>query len=145
MRGYIILVALSAIIAAVTDILAPKEWRGYIRIAVGFLILSVLISPLAKIKNVEIFDVQNNFDASDIMIKDKVAEELAKNVAMDIEERAQAEFKTEVEATVELDVDSENRIKGVRKIVVRCVKVPVGLLERLKEVYGCESIEFRNK
>lgn len=145
MKEYIILVALSAIIAAVADILAPKEWRGYVRVAVGFLILAVLISPLAKMKNIEIFSVQENFEVSDMVIKDKVTQELTKNVERDIEERAQAEFKTKAEAAVELEVDGEHKIKGVKKIVIRCSKVPAGLKARLSEVYGCESIEFRNK
>lgn len=145
MRGYIILVAMSAIVAAVTDILAPKEWRAYVRIAVGFLILAVLISPLAKMKNIEIFNIENDFEVSDVAIKDRVTEELAKNVQRDIEERALSEFKTKVTATVFLDVDTEHKIKGVKKIVIESGKVPAGLSERLKEVYGCENIEFRNK
>lgn len=145
MREYIILVALSAIIAAVTDILAPKEWRGYVRLAVGFLILAVLISPIAKVKNVEILSVQDNFEANDMAVKDKVTEALIKNIEKDIEERAQAEFKAQVEASVLVDVDPEHRIKGVKNIVIKSEKVPVGLKERLCEVYGCESVEFRNK
>lgn len=145
MKEYIILVAMSAIVAAVTDILAPSKWRGYVRLAVGFLILAVLISPLTKLKNIEIFNVENSFEVSDVAIKDKVTEELTKNVEKDIEERILKEFKTEAVAKVSLDVDSEHKIKGVRNIVIKSSKVPVGLLERLKEVYGCESIEFRNK
>lgn len=145
MKEYIILVAISAIIAAVTDILAPKEWRGYVRIAVGFLILAVLISPLAKMKNIEIFSVQENFEVSDMVIKDKVTEELTKNVEKDIEERILSEFKTKAEAAVMLEVDGEHKIKGVKNIVIKSGKVPAGLKARLSEVYGCESIEFRNK
>ena len=145
MREYIILVAMSAIVAAVTDILAPKEWRGYVRIAVGFLILAVLISPLTKMKNIEIFNVENNFEVSDLAIKDKVTAELTKNVEKDIEERVLSEFKTRAEATVSLEVDGEHKIRGVKNIVIGSGKVPEGLAERLEEVYGCESIEFRNK
>jgi len=145
MREYIILVAMSAIVAAVTDILAPKEWRGYMRLAAGFLILAVLISPLTKLKNIEIFNMDENFEVSDVVIKDKVTEELTRNVEKDINERILEEFKTEATVTVLLDVNAEHKIKGVKKILIRCKKTPSGLLERLKEVYGCESIEFRNK
>lgn len=145
MREYIILVAMSAIVAAVTDILSPKEWRGYVRLAVGFLILAVLISPLTKMKNIEIFNVEEKFEVSDAAIKDRVSLELTQNIQKDIEERILTEFKTEAEAQVSLDMDSEHKIKGVKSIVIKSGKVPVGLLERLKEIYGCESIEFRNK
>lgn len=145
MKEYIILVAVSAIIAAATDILAPKEWRGYVRLAVGFLILAVMISPLLRIKNIEIFNIENSFEASDVVVKDKVTQELTRNVERDIEERALEEFKTKLKATVSLETDEEHKIKGVRKIVIRSEKVPQGLEVRLKEVYGCESVEFRNK
>ena len=145
MKEYIILVSMSAIIAAVTDILAPKEWHGYVRLAVGFLILAVLISPLAKLKNIEIFNPQEKIEVSDTAVKDKVKKELTKNVERDIEERILSEFKTEALATVLLDVDAEHKIRGVKNIVIECKKVPNGLSERLKEVYGCENVEFRNK
>ena len=55
------------------------------------------------------------------------------------------EFKTKLEAMVSLEVDEEHKIKGVNKIVIKSGKVPSGLDARLKEVYGCENIEFRNK
>ena len=142
MRNYIILVAVASVISAVTDILAPKEWRGYVRIVTGFLILAVLISPVAKLKNTQIFTPVESFEASEIPARDRVAEELRKNVEKDIEERILAEFKKNANATCQLDIDEEHRIRGVLMIRVDLKKEPQGLRERLREVYGCENIEF---
>lgn len=145
MKEYIILVAVAAIVAAFADILSPKEWHGYVRVITGFLILAVLLSPVAKLKNIDIFNVEENFEVSDVSIKDRVKEELAKNVEKDISQRAREEFGVEVTASVEIEVNEEHKIKGVRHIVINGRKIPEGLVKRLKEVYGCDSIEFKSK
>lgn len=143
MREYIVLVAVSAILAAFTDVIAPKEWRGYIRVVTGFLILAVLITPLAKLKNIEIFHMEERFEVSDFKVKDRVAEGLEKNIENDIEQRAVSEFNVSIVADVELDLDEEKKIKGVKRITVKSKNIPDGLENRLKEVYGCENVEFR--
>lgn len=145
MKEYIILVAVSAIVAAFADVLSPKEWRGYTRVIMGFLLLSVLISPLARLKNVEIFSESQSFVASDTAVKNQVAEELSKRVEADIAERILKEFGAQVSAKVELSVDNENRIGGIRSIVLTGKNIPSIAGERLKEVYGCDSVEFRVK
>ncbi len=142
MREYIILVAMASIISALVDILSPENWRRYIRIVTGFLILAVLISPVAKFKNIEIFNPEQSFQASEIPARDLVVAELQKNVERDIEERILVEFKREATAIAELDIDSEHRIRGVKRIRLSLKKAPEGLRERLLEVYGCENIEF---
>lgn len=143
MKEYIITVAAAAIAAALADILAPKKWSGYIRLVIGFLILSVMLAPVAKFKDVEIFSSSPDYDISDEALKDKVSEELRKNVEKDIEERISDEFGVEAEATVEIEVDDEHNIKGVRAIKIKTWKKPDGLEERLKDVYGCNRIEFK--
>ena len=142
MKEYIILVAVASVVSALVDILAPKEWRGYIRIVTGFLILAVLISPVSKMKNIEFFAPEQNFQTEEIPTRDLVAEELRKNVERDIEDRIFAEFDKEAKAFVEIDVDEEHKIRGVLRIRVSLDNPPDGLRERLFEVYGCENIEF---
>lgn len=143
MTEYIILVAVSAIVAALCDVLAPKEWHSYVRVITGFLILTVLLSPVFKIKDIEVFEGENGVEISQVTVKDKVASELSKRVEGDIEERILTEFDAEVTAAVELSLDENHRIAGVKRIVVKGKNVPEGVFERLKEVYGCESIEIR--
>ncbi len=142
MKEYIITVALAAVIAALADVLAPKSWSGYIRIAVGFLVLSVLLVPIAKFKGVELFSASEEYEFSDAPLKDAVSLELKNNVEKDIEERLLEEFDVKAEAEVEIDIDEDHNIKGVRGIKIKARKNPEGLEERLRDVYGCERIQF---
>lgn len=142
MREYIITAAVAAVVAAAADILAPKSWRGYIRIAVGFLILSVLLTPVAKLRGVELFSKPQEYEFSDKPLKDEVSRQLKENVERDIEERLLEEFNVKAEATVEIDIDEKHNIKGVRGIKIKARKNPEGMEERLRDVYGCERIEF---
>lgn len=142
MREYIIMAAVAAVVAAVADILAPKSWRGYIRIAVGFLILSVLLVPVGKLRGVELFSNPREYEFTDEPLKDEVSRQLKENVERDIEERLLDEFKIKSEAEVEIDIDEDHNIRGVRKILIKSRKNPEGAEERLRDVYGCERIEF---
>lgn len=71
--------------------------------------------------------------------------ELKINIEKDIEERILSEFGEVADAEVSLDVDEEWKLQGVKHIGVEIENVPAGLTERLKEIYGCESVEFRYK
>ena len=142
MKEYVITAAVAAVVAAAADILAPKRWKGYIKIAVGFLILSVLLSPIAKFKGVELLSRPGEYEIDDTPLKDAVSRELKENVERDIEERLLEEFDVKAEATVEIDIDEKHNIRGVRGIKIKARKNPEGLEERLRDVYGCERIEF---
>lgn len=142
MKEYIITVAGAAVIAALADIIAPKEWDKYLRIIIGFLILSVLLAPVAKFRHVQILPVTDNFEISDEPLKDSVSEELRRRVEKDIEDRISDEYGVDVTATAEIDVDDEHNIRGVRAIRIKSWQNPSGMLERIKNVYGCDKVEL---
>ena len=143
MKEYIITVATAAICAGITDILAPKEWSKYIRVMIGFLILSVILAPVVKFKDSQIISDTKTYNISDKPLKDKVSDELKVNVERDIEERLEAEFGLKAEALVDIDIDENHNIKGVEAIEIRTWKNPDGMVDRLKDIYGCEKIEIR--
>ncbi len=143
MKEYIITVATAAVVAAIADILAPGEWSKYIRVIVGFLILSVLIAPIAKFRGTEILSPTGTYNISDEPLKDKVSQQLRENVEKDIEERILEEFDIRVKASVQIDIDEEHNIRGVEAIEITTWKNPDGLEERLKNVYGCDKIELK--
>ncbi len=122
--------------------MAPKDWEKYIRIIIGFLILSVIIAPIAKFKNMAILPTQSSFEVSDAPLLDSVAETLRQNIEKDIEDRLLDEFDLKAAATAEIDVDEEHRIKGVRAIGIYAAYMPQGAENRLREIYGCDRIEF---
>ena len=143
MKEYIITVAVAAICAALSDILAPNEWSKYIRVMIGFLILSVIIAPVAKFKDVEIFSDTGTYNISDEPLKNKISETLKENIEKDIEDRISDEFGIEAKARVKLLFDENNNVKDVQAIEIKTWKNPDGMIERLQNVYGCEAIELK--
>ena len=125
--------------------MAPKSWSGYIRILVGFLILTVLLSPVFRLKNVEIFETTSNISIREDAFLGKIKEELEAKVEEDICKRIETEFDEEAECLVKIDADNEGRIRSVKSIVLKMKKIPQGVKERLVEVYGCENIELELK
>ena len=125
--------------------MAPKSWSGYIRILVGFLILTVLLSPVFRLKNVEIFETTSNINIREDAFLEKIKKELEARVEEDICKRIETEFDEEAECLVKIDADNEGRIRSVKSIVLKMKKIPQGVKERLVEVYGCENIELELK
>ena len=125
--------------------MAPKSWSGFIRILFGFLILTVLLSPVFRLKNVEIFETTSNINIREDAFLEKIKKELEARVEEDICKRIETEFDEEAECLVKIDADNEGRIRSVKSIVLKMKKIPQGVKERLVEVYGCENIELELK
>lgn len=140
MRGYITGICLSAVITAIADMIAPGEYRKYIRVLLGFLVLSVILSPLPAVKNIRLGSIEQKTAENTGIFYDSVSEKLKENVEADIEERLKNEFGIICSASAELDIDGEHKIRGVRRIGLS-KKIPQNAAERLKEVYGCDRIE----
>lgn len=143
MKEYILTVITAAVGAAIADIAAPEGWRKYIRVLVGLLIMSALLAPVGKFKNVRILPLGETAEIDTAPLYDSVSEELRQNVERDIEERIRDEFGAKTSAEAEIDIDGEHRILGVRAIRIICAENPAGLIERLKTVYGCDNVELR--
>ncbi len=143
MKEYIITVATAAVIASLADIMAPKEWSKYIRIIVGFLIMSILIAPTAKFRGAEILSETPTYKISDEPLKDSISEKLRENIEKDIEERVLSEFGIDIKARVNIDIDSEHNIRGVKAIQISTWKNPKGMEDRLRDIYGCDKIELK--
>lgn len=143
MKEYIITIAAAAVTASLADLLAPKEWEKYIRLIIGFLILSVIIAPISKFKNAEILSPPISYEFDTSKVKDTVSRELEKNIEEDIKQRIKQEYKLDIEAEAEIETDSEHNITGVKAICVKTWKNPPGMTDRLKEIYGCEQVEIK--
>lgn len=144
MKGYIISLCTAAVIAAVADILSPKEHQKYIRVLLGFLIMLVILSPLPKVKNLKLEPLKNDSEKNTAVFLDGISQKLKENVEADIRERLKGEFGITSDAEVLLDIDEEHKIRGVTKISLS-KKVPENAVKRLSEVYGCDKIEFKIK
>lgn len=144
MKGYIAKVCISAVIAAVADIIAPREHQKYIRILLGFLILFVILSPLPALKKIKLGPIENQTSVNTVIFEDSISKKLKENVESDICERIKGEFGIICGAEVTLDIDEEHKIRGVKRILLS-KKIPENAENRLKEVYGCDKIEYKAK
>lgn len=145
MRGYIITMSVAAIICSVLEIFAPKQWEKYVKLALGLVIMSIILSPVMALKKEKIELAEESFHERGDEFYHNVATELKARVEQDIEERLLKEFELEAKATVDIDVDENHNIKGVNAIRIKCRKNPPKLRERLEEIYGCERIEINSK
>lgn len=143
MREYIITVAVAALTASVLELFAPKEWEKYVKLAIGFVILSVIITPIISFRKTEIPHINSSKEVKEEIFYDEISKQLKENVEKDIELRMADEFGTEVRCEVEIEVDENHNIKGVKKITLYTKKEDALMAERLKEVYGCERIETK--
>lgn len=144
MKGYIISLCLSAIIASLADIISPKEHQKYIRILLGFLILSVVLSPIPAVKKIKLAPLQAQTSDNAAIFSNGISKKLKENVETDICERLKDEFGIVCDANVFLEIDEEHKIRGVKSIELS-KKIPENALTRLKEIYGCERIEYKIK
>ncbi len=145
MREYIITIATAAIVCALFDILSPAEWSKYIRVMIGFLILSVIAAPIAAFRGSFIIPPTSQYEITEEPFYDNLYQELKKNIEADIEERLKEEFSLKAKARVKIAVDDEYNIKGVEIIEIKAGRNPSGMLERLEEIYGCDKIELTNE
>lgn len=143
MREYIITMSVAALVASVMEIFAPKEWEKYIKLAIGLIILSIIISPVVKFRDAKILPQTPSYKINENAFYDEIAREMKKNVEQDIAERLKTEFDVDAKVETELTIDDEHNIKGVNIIRIRTWKNPDGMIERLKKIYGCDRIEIK--
>ncbi len=141
MKAYIEAVIGAALICTAADMLAPEKWQGYIRIITGLIILSVILSPVSKLRGIDIiedFEAPEPYEEYDERLM--VADALKERIDADVNERLEAEFGiTDADADTELELNSDNQIERVKSIRVSG-GIPEAAKKRLAEVYGTEEV-----
>ena len=144
MKQYICTVAAVAIIAALSDILIPKNWQKYTGILTGSILLITLISPLLRLRGIT--PPQMSFPEIEIReysVSDEITTKLKLQVEEDIKSRIKSEFNISVDADINITVTDE-KISGISEIYLYSKERP-DIAERLREVYGCQNIIWRQK
>ena len=95
-------------------------------------------------KKLKFESLENQTLENTAILSDNISEKLKENVESDIYERIKGEFGVICDADVLLDIDDEHKIRGVKRITLS-KKIPESAEERLKEVYGCDRIEYKVK
>ena len=140
MKAYIIKVALSAILAALSDVIAPKGWEKYINILTNSILLIVLISPVLSFKGID-FTVpeHENIEITKYDINYEILNSLKTEIEEDIEIRLKEEFNYPFKASVTLDESNLERV-SVKEINL-FPKPSDKIKERLYYIYECESVK----
>ena len=142
MRGYRCKVAAVAIMAALTDVLIPKNWQKYISILTGAILLITLTSPLLKLRGITLpsFSLPEG-EYREYPIEDEIALSLEQGVEEDIKKRLKNEFNVAADCDASLYITDE-KIAGVQEIIIYS-KENSAITARLIEVYGCNNIIWR--
>lgn len=144
MKQYICTVAAVAIIAALSDILIPKTWQKYTAILTGSILLITLISPLLRLRGITPPQISfPEIEIREYSVTDEIEAKLKLQVEEDINKRIKNEFNVSVDADINIIV-SDGKIMGISEIYLYSKEVP-GIAERLREVYGCQNIIWRQK
>lgn len=139
MKAYILTIIGASLLSVMTHILAPEQWRKYIKIVTGLVVVSVLVMPIRSLTKVDIFeDFTIETSGLDMDIQKKaVAEELEKRIAADIEERIEQEFYQSCTAQAKIRVNASFEIEGVEAITIRGFRGDQrAAANRMAEVYG---------
>ena len=143
MKTYIISIIGATLLSATGSILTPDSMRKYVSVITGFIIISVIVSPLAELGDIDIFaplkePVLSSENYSEVYAK-TVAKELEKKIEGDIKERIKTEFGITAEADAKVEVENGD-IKSVSEIALRGTLLRKDIAKRLKEVYGADEV-----
>lgn len=141
MKQYIITIIGAAVLCGAAHLLTPVNWVKYVKIITGLVILSIIASPIAEIKNINIFSDFSvpKSELNESLQIDTISTELEKRINQDIEERIKNEFFCEATAKSTVSVNENNEITGVSHIKIITKAEPARLTERLCEIYGIEK------
>ena len=138
MKQYIITIIGAAVLCGAAHILTPINWVKYVKIITGLVILSVIASPLAEIKDINLFSDFSvpQSEINENLQMDTISTELEKRINQDIEERIKNEFFCDSRANATIHVNENNEITGVSHIKIVTAANASRVTQRLCEVYG---------
>ncbi len=144
MKAYILKVIGAAMLASVSEFAVPKEWKKYMRLVTGFILISVLMLPLTqKIPDTDFF---SQFEMTSDLKTDgeqalykNIKEQFESDIAEDITKRISDEFGKNIKAKVEVKTTSDGKIEKVERIELFS-KRDEEIEKRMKFVYGTDEI-----
>jgi len=145
MKAYMMTVIGSAVLCAVVLIMSPEKWKKYIKVVTGMMIMSVIISPVAELRGMDLFMDYEFSDEVDVNLQKKtVKAELEKRIEEDIKLRISDEFGITVSPEVTVGVNENFEITGVEEIKLWTETGREKIRRRLEEVYSPQKILFGN-
>lgn len=144
MREYILKITGAAILAVFVDLLSPNSWRKYLSIVSGIIILSVIISPVAELKNI---DILSGYSENKVIegegnriYSDMLEKEFSKRIADDIRERVHEEFSKDVSVETMVEVNEKGNIEKISKIIISGHGLDNKISDRISYIYDVEEV-----
>lgn len=144
MKAYIIRIVGAAILKIFADVFSPGEWRTNTNIITGIILLTVILSPVAQLKGI---DILSGYESTEEVIKngdeiyaDLLKEEFSKTVAKDVKERVRQEFSLDVAVEADVDVDDNGGIEKISRIIISGEEIPQKIAERISFIYDVREV-----
>ena len=145
LHDYIITVIGATLLSAMANILSPESWRKYISVITGFIIISCIAAPAAKLADADLFAGFDDFyeEKTDYEAVEKsiMTDRLTRGVEEEIEKRFLKEFKENVSVAAKLKINENGEIEGVEKIKISGSDGAYEKTKRLCEIYGINEDE----
>ena len=145
MKAYIISIAVSAIIAAVVNMISPDKWAKYTGIVTGLVVVLCIGRPVLELANTNVFagfsfDERVLSNEGEKEFRNEVKNELERQLEGDIKTRVENEFGRTCNADVIIGVNGIGEITGVEKIIIYGKGFDNAVIGRLRELYGAKEI-----
>ncbi|MCX7715226.1 MAG: stage III sporulation protein AF [Clostridia bacterium] len=143
MKEYITVIVGAALLSVFADIVSPEQWRKYIKIITGLVIISVIIAPVAKMRNIDLsFDVDDNFTIEETGSQKKlVADELRRLVQNDAKQKIKEKYGLDADVKASIKLNENMEIERVEKMIVYIDNPPETLKAYIAEIYGLKDEE----
>lgn len=144
MKGYIISIAVSAIIAATVNMIAPEKWKKYIGLVTGLVVVLCIGRPIFELAGTDVFsgfsfESRELSDEGEERFRTEIRQGLEERLEEDIKARVEREFGRECDAEVTAGMNDAGQITGVDRIVIYGRGFDNAVCGRLREVYGAKE------
>ena len=143
MKQYIITIIGATLLSAIGSILTPDTMRKYVSVITGFIIISVIVAPLASLRGIDLFAgveeisaVQAEYESVYI---NSVADVIRKRIEGDIKQRLHEELGVDAQVSAEVVVENNN-IKEISQICVTGVGTQKQTAKMLMETYKVKEV-----
>lgn len=144
MKSYVIQIVGAALLAVFADILTPDGWKKYMGIITGMILLTVMITPIAKFSGVDVLsgyrDSEEVVSQGQEIYADMIKKEFSKSIALDVKERIRQEFSLDVAVEAEVETNDAGNIEKIIRITITGDSLSEKIADRIKYIYDVDEV-----
>lgn len=145
MKGYIIQIVGGALLAVFADIFSPSGWKKYISTVMGIILITIIMTPVARLKNIDIMSAYSEFGTEEKqtgteIYADMLKKEFSEKLAVDIKERIRQEFSEDVSVEIIVEMNDNGGIDKISKIIISGIAPDKRISDRISYVYDVDEV-----